>query len=102
MRCVAPANAARIALQGVTVVPGLTDAHAHLAAIGERDLTFNLEGTASLGELKNKLHERGNQGKPGDWLFGRGWIESRWTPPAFPTRNDLDMAVPDRERKSVG
>ena len=92
----APANAQRIDLQGVTVVPGLTDAHAHLAAIGERELTFNLEGTASVEELKNKLHERGNQGKPGSWLFGRGWIESRWTPPAFPTRNDLDTAVPDR------
>src|SRR3984893_15961870 len=92
----APANAQRIDLQGVTVVPGLTDAHAHLAAIGERELTLNLEGTPSVEDLQDKLHERGNQGKPGSWLFGRGWIESRWTPPAFPTRNDLDTAVPDR------
>src|ERR1700737_1787907 len=92
----APAGAQRIDLQGVTVLPGLTDAHAHLEGIGERELTFNLEGTASLEELKNKLHERGTRGNPGDWLFGRGWIESRWTPPAFPTRKDLDAAVPDR------
>src|ERR1700704_4653194 len=32
----APANAQRIDLQGVTVVPGLTDAHAHLSDIGQR------------------------------------------------------------------
>src|SRR5882757_1559948 len=92
----APADAQRIDLQGVTVVPGLTDAHAHLGGIGERELTFNLEGTASLGELKNKLHQRAGEGKPADWLFGRGWLESRWTPPAFPTSQDLDEAAPDR------
>ena len=46
----APA-ARRIDLQGATVLPGLSDAHAHLAGIGERELTFNLEGTASLQEL---------------------------------------------------
>src|ERR1700737_3771889 len=76
----APAGAQRIDLQGVTVLPGLTDAHAHLGDIGQRELTFNLEGTASLEELKNKLHERASRGNPGDWLFGRGWIESHWTP----------------------
>src|ERR1700737_4656219 len=69
----APANAQRIDLHGVTVVPGLTDAPARLVDTGERELTFNLEGPASLEELKTKLHERGNQGNPGSWLFGRGW-----------------------------
>jgi predicted amidohydrolase YtcJ len=92
----APAGARRIDLHGVTVVPGLTDAHAHLRGIGERELTFNLEGTASLAELKNKVRERVRQGKPGAWLFGRGWLESRWTPAAFPTRKDLDEVAPER------
>src|SRR5262249_2419448 len=85
-----------IDLLGATVVPGLTDAHAHLADIGERELTFNLEGTASLADLKNRLRERASQGTAGDWLFGRGWIESGWQPPAFPTKWDLDEAAPDR------
>ena len=92
----APPGARQIDLQGATVLPGLTDAHAHLSGIGERELTFNLEGTASLAELQNKLHERAAQGKPGTWLFGRGWLESRWSPPVFPTRQDLDAAVADR------
>jgi predicted amidohydrolase YtcJ len=83
-------QARSIDLRGATVVPGLTDGHAHLSDIGERELTFNLEGTASLAELQNKLRERAAQGKPDAWLFGRGWIESRWNPPAFPTRQDLD------------
>jgi predicted amidohydrolase YtcJ len=86
-------GARRLDLQGATVLPGLTDSHAHLGGIGERELTFNLEGTASLEELKNKLRERAAAGPPGDWLFGRGWIESRWSPPTFPTRQDLDAAA---------
>jgi predicted amidohydrolase YtcJ len=89
-------QARRIDLHGATVLPGLTDAHAHLSAIGERELTFNLEGTGSLAELKNKLRERAAQVAPGSWLFGRGWIESRWIPATFPTRKDLDEAAPDR------
>ena len=92
----APPGARQIDLQGATVLPGLTDAHAHLSGIGERELTFNLEGTASLAELQNQLRERAAQGKPGTWLFGRGWLESRWSPPVFPTRQDLDAAVANR------
>src|SRR5690606_4584269 len=48
----APADARRIDLEGRTVLPGLTDAHAHLADIGFRELEFNLEGVGSLAEFK--------------------------------------------------
>jgi len=90
-----PAGARRIDLHGVTVLPGLTDAHVHLDGVGERELTFNLEGTGSLQELKNKLRERANGLPAGAWLFGRGWLEARWSPPAFPTRQDLDAVAPN-------
>jgi predicted amidohydrolase YtcJ len=92
----APANAKRLDLKGKTVLPGLTDAHAHLSGIGFRELEFNLQDTPSLAELKRRLRERSTQTKAGDWLAGRGWIESRWTPAAFPTRQDLDGVVADR------
>jgi predicted amidohydrolase YtcJ len=92
----APPGARRLDLHGATVLPGLTDAHAHLSGIGERALSFNLEGTKSLAELQKALRERAATGKPGSWLAGSGWIESRWSPPVFPTRQDLDAAAPDR------
>lgn len=79
----------------MTVLAGLTDSHVHLDGVGERELTFNLEGTASHAELKNKLRERAVRRPKGGWLFGRGWIESHWSPPAFPTRQDLDAAAPN-------
>jgi predicted amidohydrolase YtcJ len=92
----APASAQRMDLKGKTVLPGLTDAHVHLAGIGFRELEFDLEGTASLAQLQARLKERSAQTKPGDWLSGRGWIESRWSPAVFPTRQDLDAVVSDR------
>jgi predicted amidohydrolase YtcJ len=92
----APPGARRLDLHGTTVLPGLTDAHAHLGDIGRRELTFNLEGTKSLAELQNKLRERAAAGPAGSWLSGGGWIESRWSPPVFPTRQDLDSAAPNR------
>jgi predicted amidohydrolase YtcJ len=30
----------------------------------------------------------------GSWLRGRGWIETFWKPPKFPTRQELDLITP--------
>jgi predicted amidohydrolase YtcJ len=92
----APAGAKQIDLRGQTVFPGFTDAHAHLLGIGERELNFDLEGTASLAELKQKLAARAKAYPDAQWIVGRGWIESRWTPQAFPNKADLDAVVADR------
>src|SRR3954466_7437119 len=43
-----PADARVIDLKGATVLPGLVDAHAHLAGVGFRELNFNLEGTTGI------------------------------------------------------
>jgi predicted amidohydrolase YtcJ len=95
-RRIAPADATVIDLEGRTVVPGLTDAHAHLEDIGLRELAFDLEGTSSVADLKARLQQRVAHTKPGEWITGRGWIESRWKPPVFPSRVDLDAVVADR------
>jgi predicted amidohydrolase YtcJ len=84
-----------IDLKGRTVVPGMTDAHCHLMGIGEREMSFNLEGVASLNALLARLKERVAQAKPGEWIEGRGWIETFWKPPVFPTRLDLDKVAPN-------
>jgi len=92
-----PAGTRVINLRGQTVVPGLVDAHVHLAGIGAREVSFNLEGTRSLGELLERLRERaGDATRREAWIVGRGWIESQWSPPRFPTRHDLDRVVADR------
>jgi predicted amidohydrolase YtcJ len=82
-------------LAGKTVVPGLTDSHCHIFGIGERELTLNLEGTNTLEDFLAKVKERVAKTQPGKWITGRGWIETFWKPPQFPTRGDLDRIAPD-------
>ncbi|HEV8196394.1 MAG TPA: amidohydrolase [Gemmatimonadales bacterium] len=83
-----------IDLHGATVLPGLTDAHMHLAGVGEREMTLNLEGTKSLEEFLALVKARVDQTRAGQWVTGRGWIETFWKPPVFPTRQDLDRIAP--------
>ncbi len=82
-------------LKGKTVVPGLTDSHYHLARVGQREVTLNLEGTTSLEDFLAKVKARVDRAKPGEWVTGRGWIETFWKPPVFPTRWDLDKISPN-------
>jgi len=84
-----------IDLAGKTVVPGLTDAHCHLSGVGAREMMLNLEGTTSLQDFLARVKSRVEQSSPGQWVTGRGWIETHWAPPAFPTRADLDSVAPD-------
>jgi predicted amidohydrolase YtcJ len=82
-------------LHGRTVVPGLTDSHCHIFGIGEREMRLNLEGTISLEDFLAKVKERVDKAAPGNWITGRGWIETFWKPPQFPMRQDLDKIAPD-------
>jgi predicted amidohydrolase YtcJ len=82
-------------LKGETVVPGMTDAHHHLEGVGFREMTLNLEGVNSLEEFLAKVEARVDQARAGEWVTGRGWIETFWKPPVFPTRWDLDKVAPN-------
>jgi predicted amidohydrolase YtcJ len=88
-------NTRVVDLHGNTVLPGFTDSHQHLSGVGQREMTLNLEGTTSLEDLLAKVKARVDQAKPGEWVTGRGWIETHWQPPVFPTRWDLDKVAPD-------
>jgi len=88
-------NTKVIDLKGATVLPGFTDAHMHLSGVGEREMTLNLEGSNTLEDFLAKVKARVDQASPGQWVTGRGWIETFWKPPVFPTRQDLDKIAPN-------
>jgi predicted amidohydrolase YtcJ len=84
-----------IDLRGHTLVPGMTDSHCHIFGIGEREMNLNLEGTRTLEDFLAKVKDRVAQTERGKWIIGRGWIETFWKPPQFPSRTDLDKIAPD-------
>ena len=70
-------------LKGAAVYPGFTDAHMHLSGVGGREMSLNLEGTKTLEELLARVKTRVDLARPGQWVTGRGWIETCWKPPVF-------------------
>lgn len=89
------ANTRVIDLHGATMVPGMTDAHYHFIGVGQREMNLNLEGITNLEDFLAKVKARVDQAKPGEWVTGRGWIETFWKPSVFPTRWDLDKIAPN-------
>ncbi len=83
-------------LKGAAAYPGFVDAHAHLSGIGFREMTLTLEGTLSIEALVVRLKDWAAQHPGSDPIVGRGWIETHWPEKRFPSRADLDRAVPDR------
>ena len=88
-------GAREVDLAGAAAYPGFVDCHAHLREIGLREMTLNLEGSASVAELQARLRAAA-AAQPTGPIFGRGWIETHWPEQRFPTRQDLDAVVPDR------
>src|SRR5438046_1003340 len=58
-------------------------------------MTLNLEGTNTREDFLEKVKERVAQTDRYKWITGRGWLETFWKPPQFPTRADLDKIAPD-------
>jgi predicted amidohydrolase YtcJ len=77
-----------------TVVPGLTDAHGHLAGLGSGLVTVNLEGTLTKPEALERVAAAPQSAYQGEWLLGAGWDQNDWPEKAFPSRADLDAKYP--------
>lgn len=81
-------------LEGRPLLPGFFDAHLHFLKIGlDRTFFVDLSQARSLGEALELLRARAQE-RPGEWVVGRGWDESRWPEKRYLERTDLDRAVP--------
>lgn len=77
-------------LGGHFTMPGFNDAHLHLDDAGQTKLSVDLTGVKSLDELRNRVLNKVEQSKGGDWILGAGWDETLWPVKVTPTRWDLD------------
>ncbi len=84
-----------VQLKGQFVMPGFNDAHTHLGSAGRDKLALDLKGTDSLAELQQRVRVAASQHKPGEWIVGSGWDQTRWPEKTFPHRQDLDEVSPN-------
>jgi predicted amidohydrolase YtcJ len=98
VRAAAGPGAAVARLDGATVLPGLIDAHCHVADIGYLAAGADCSQPSAPGipAIQARLREASARTPAGSWVTGSGYVEYRLREGRHPTRDDLDQAVPDR------
>ena len=91
-----PAGTRVVDVGGRTMLPGLIDAHGHVAGLGQALTQLDLTGTRSLPELQQRLKTYAAANPQAPWILGRGWNQELWADKSFPTAADLDAVVADR------
>lgn len=80
-------------MQGACVIPGITDAHAHLMwyarSLRELDLR-DLTRAATMDAIASRARSL----PEGAWITGRGWDQNIWRDNSSPTAAELDRAAP--------
>ena len=85
-----------VALRGATVLPGLIDAHAHLASLGNlKTGREDLADARSFDEMLERIAARAKKARPGEWVLGARWDQANWGQREFPTHERLSAVTPD-------
>jgi predicted amidohydrolase YtcJ len=89
------AAARRIDLEGRTVVPGFIDAHLHAASSGLLHLKQVNCNLRSIAAIQAAIRERAAHAKPGEWVLGFLYDDTKTADHRPLTIADLDAAAPD-------
>lgn len=85
-----PDGTPTVDLEGHWLLPGLVDAHFHLADTVVGRSGADLAGARSISELREGVVAQAEGGPAGRPLLARGWDEGRLAERRYPTRDDLD------------
>jgi len=85
-----------VELRDATIVPGLADAHGHLASLGRSLSILSFVGASSVEQILEMAKNAPPASYEGEWLVGRGWDQNAWPEGRrdFPTRQQLDALFP--------
>ncbi|MEL7186872.1 MAG: amidohydrolase [Pseudomonadota bacterium] len=89
-------DAEKIDLTGLTVLPGLIDAHAHVLGLGLLKANLDLFGTLSVEDAVAAIDTYAKRKPHIRWITGRGWNQVLWPAREFPTAAHIDAVVSDR------
>ncbi len=82
--------------QGRFILPGLTDAHAHLTDYGFLFTSVDLTGLTSVDAAVDAIQAFDDANPGSGWIQGRGWNQVLWPVKEFPVASDIDTVVDDR------
>jgi predicted amidohydrolase YtcJ len=86
-------NTQLVDLGGSFAMPGINDAHTHLADAGRIQLAVDLTGSKSLQEMLERAGRAAKAAPEGKWLQGGGWDHTLWPEKTLPTRQELDAVT---------
>ncbi|AWV97189.1 amidohydrolase [Arcticibacterium luteifluviistationis] len=73
------ANTEMLDLDGKTMTPGFIEGHGHLMGLGYNELELDLSKTTSYQDIIDLVEVAAKNAKPGEWILGRGWHQSKWS-----------------------
>jgi len=95
MRCRGPATRV-VDLAGKTLLPGLIDAHAHPASLGNFALgRIDLSEAGSFDGVVRMVAARAKKAAKGEWIIGGRWDHESWPGRGLPTHDKLSAVSPD-------
>ncbi len=68
-----------IDLAGRLAIPGLIEGHGHFMSIGWAKMNLDLTEASTWDEIVELVREVAREAEPGDWIFGWGWHQEKWS-----------------------
>jgi predicted amidohydrolase YtcJ len=90
-----------IDLHGMLAVPGFIEGHGHFTGVGQFRMGLDLREARTWDDIVQQVARAAQSAKPGEWIVGRGWHQSKWAKPpepnveGFPIHDSLDKVSPN-------
>jgi predicted amidohydrolase YtcJ len=90
-----------IDLRGQLAIPGFIEGHGHFTGLGEFRMGLDLREARTWDDIVAQVARAVKQARPGEWIIGRGWHQSKWSKApepnveGFPIHDSLDKVSPN-------
>jgi predicted amidohydrolase YtcJ len=90
-----------IDLRGQLAIPGFIEGHGHFTGVGQFRMGLDLREARTWDDIVAQVARAAKQAKPGEWIVGRGWHQSKWdhapepNVEGFPLHDSLDKVSPN-------
>lgn len=88
------ANTKVVDLGGKTVLPGLVEGHMHVTGLGSSLMNLDCFWMPKQTIL-DQVKAAAEKAEPGEWIQGRGWMNTVWEDTSYPTKEELDAVAPN-------